>query len=105
LCYLKPQSSWKFVTAAKENQSLTVSFTVAVIKSEQNDKNWVNSEAHKLAGKEIFLHILHITETFRTCFFLSTMSVSYHLRNQHAFYVIYGKLEDIGCHRVFPFKN
>jgi hypothetical protein len=72
------------ICCSSKRKSIQVpsSFTVAVIKSEGYDKHWVNSEDPKLASKEVFLHISHISDTFGTYpIFLSTLSIQFSTQN------------------------
>jgi hypothetical protein len=81
-CVLLNHEVYENLLQQQKKIQVPSSFTVAVIKSEQYDKHWVNSEAPKLAGKEIFLCILHVSDTFRICpFFLSSTSIQFSSQN------------------------
>jgi hypothetical protein len=58
---------------------LPVSFTVAVIKSEQYDKHWVNSEAHKLAKSYFYIFytsVIHSELVFSFPYHVCTVIIS-----------------------------
>jgi hypothetical protein len=91
-------------SSKRKSIQMSVLFTLTVIKSEGYDNPYINSESIKLAGKVIFLQILHIV-LHLGFFHFSILPLLYSSpqRTQHRSYLHYGIFKTIGCHKVFGF--